>query len=192
MPRPRRSSTARALWAERRRFTHAALVQHLALDGDPLGLGPSAREIWREHALLAPPSLLVWRGAERVAAGLRHNPRATPWAEWIERELQAAALELATETPLAWRAVPTEPTPFERSVAACFGIADHLAAPLIVAFHRVERARRQPLHELLPHALFGVPTRRAVRGLPARRARAQAECGLALLRHLVAHVRTSI
>jgi len=190
MSRPARAAHARRLHARRAELTPEELLRHLTHDGDPLALGPLAHAVWSSQALLVPPSLLHLRACERIVAELPRTTRDTPWAQWLERHVDRAAEALRCAEPRAWRAVQTQPTPFEQCVASCFGVADTAAPRLIREFHALPLADRSALHALLPHAMFGLPAAQARRDRRSgRRARDEAKHATAVLRQLLANVR---
>lgn len=190
MSRPARAAHARRLHRRRAELAPAELLRHLTHDGDPLALGPLAHAVWALQALLVPPSLLHLRACERIVAELPRTPRDTPWAQWLERHVDGAAEALRRADPHDWRAVHTQPTPFEQSVASCFGVADTAAPRLIREFHALPLTERSALHALLPHALFGLPAPPARRDRrSSRRARDEARHATAVLRQLLAVVR---
>lgn len=190
MPRPTRAAYARRLHARRAELSPTELLRHLTEDGDPLALGPLAHAAWAREALLAPPSLLHRRAAERVARELPRMPRETPWAAWLQAHVDRAGEELRVESPLAWRAQRSQPTPFEQSVASCFGVTDADAPRLIRAFHALSREERAAAHTLLPRALFGLLEPPPRPGRPSRRTREAAEEATAVIRRLLATLRT--
>jgi hypothetical protein len=190
MSRPARAAHARRLHARRAKLTPAELLRHLTHDGDPLALAPLAHVAWTSQALLVPPSLLHRRACERIAREFPRTQRGTPWAQWLEGHVDAAAEELRRGEPLDWREVRAQPTPFEQSVASCFGVADTLVPRLIREFHALPLAERTALHALLPRTMFGLPAAPARRDRrPERRARDAAKHATAVLRQLLALLR---
>jgi len=117
-------------------------------------------------------------------------PRDTPWAQWLERHVERAAEELRLDEPLDWRDVRTQPTPFEQSVGACFGVADAVVPRLVRVFHALPLEERRALQALLPRVMFGLPAASPRRDRrPERRAREEAKHAVAVLRHLLAALR---
>ena len=194
MSRPARAAYARRLHAQRAELSGLELLRHLTRDGDPLSLASLAHAVWSGEALLVPPSLLHLRACERIAREFARMPRDTPWAQWLERHVDRAAEELRLADPREWRELRAQPTPFEQSVASCFGVDDTAVPRLIRRFHALPLAERSALHALLPHTMFGLPAgttrrdRRSERCI-GRRARDTARLGTAVLRQLLATVR---
>jgi hypothetical protein len=190
MSRPARAAHARRLHARRAELTPRALLHHLTHDGDPLALASLTHAVWLAQALLVPPSLLHLRACERIAREFPRATRETPWARWLDRHVDGAAEELRRADPLDWRAVRTQPTPFEQSVASCFGVADGVVPRLIREFHALPLAERGALHALLPYTLYGLPAPQVRRNRRSeRRAREAAKHGTAVLRQLLAVIR---
>ncbi|MEZ6014963.1 MAG: hypothetical protein R3F49_07615 [Planctomycetota bacterium] len=191
MARPARTLRVRRLHAQRRALTADQLARHLC-EEDPFDAAPIAHGLWAEEALLVQPSQLFARACAGLAAAFMDAPRATPWGAWVARQVADAAEALRREDPATWRTLPFEPTPFERAVGACFGVADEDVLALIRRFHALEREDRRALHALLPRAMFGLPhpDRRPGAGRRAmRRAREDAQRGVAVMRALLAALR---